>query len=460
MNISELKDKKVAILGFGEEGQSTAQFLENHGIRFSVFDVRHEDQLDQEKIEYFRKKGVNFRFDSYPDDFSAFDLVVRSPGVSVLSAVIEKIKKRGIEVTSAIKIFFDLCPCPIIGVTGTKGKSTTSTLIYEMLKKGGIDAFLGGNIGTTPLEFLDELKSDSKVVLELSSFQLQDLHKSPQIGVVLMVTSEHLDYHRDTNEYIEAKRNILRFQTSYDFAILNRDYPASNESDIHTGARIYKVSREGSVDQGCFVRDDFIWLRMEQHEQKVMPVKDVLLPGKHNLENVCAAVMAARLSGVQLSNIISVLEGFKGLPHRLEFVGEHHGIRFFNDSLATIPAAAIEGIEALGDDVETIIAGGHDRGSDYTELGSFISSSKIKTLILFPSTGERIWNAVCEAVPNESLRPKKYDANSMKEAVIAAYENTDSGKICLMSPGSASFGMFENYKDRGDQFKKEVEKLQ
>lgn len=459
MNLPQFKDKKFAILGFGEEGQSTAKFLEGIGVEFSVFDVRREDQLDSKKIKEFRKKGIKFKFDSYPEDFSSFDEVIRSPGISSLSAVIEKIKKQGVKVTSGTKIFFDLCPCPIIGVTGTKGKSTTSTLIYEMLKKQGVDVYLGGNIGTPPLDFFNALKSDSRVVLELSSFQLQDLTKSPQIAVVLMVTSEHLDYHRDLKEYIEAKRNILRHQSPSDFAIVNRDYPASNESDIVTPGQVYYVSRERGVDRGSYIRDGFVCIKTSSDEEKVIATADILIPGLHNLENVCAATLATYLSGVQISNIERVLKEFPGLPHRLEFVGEHHGIRFYNDSLATIPAATIEGAGALGGDVETLIAGGHDRGSDYSELGQFISNSKIRTLILFPPTGERIWEAVCQILPNEKLRPRKIDASSMKEAVLAAYEHTSPHKICLMSPGAASFGIFKNYKVRGDQFKKNVLEL-
>ncbi len=455
----DFKNKKIIILGFGTEGESVVAFLLTKETKILVADVRDQEHFDPEKIEAFKEKGVEFNFGSYPEDLSGFDLAIRSPGISMASVIIEKIKSQGIEISSSTKIFFDLCPCKIVGVTGTKGKSTTSTLIYEMLKKEGMDVYLGGNVGNPPLDFLNSLKPDSKVVLELSSFQLQDLHKSPQIAVFLMVTSEHLDYHKDMAEYVDAKRNIVRFQTKEDFAILNRDFPASNESDVLTEGKIYFVSREQSVSQGCFVRDDSIILKMGEREEEIMSTKDVLLAGRHNLENACAAILASTIAGSRMQAIITVLKTFKGLPHRLEFVGEHHGIKFYNDSLATIPEATIEGLESLGEDVETLIAGGHDRGLDYDELGKFISNSKLKTLILFSPTGEKIWGALCAALPNENLRPKKYNVASMKEAVLIAYEQTDSNKICLMSPGSASFGTFKNYKDRGDQFKAQVEAL-
>ena len=459
MKKEDLKNKNVAVLGFGVEGESIARFLLENGSRIFIIDVRREDKFDPSKIAEFKKQNVEFQFDSYPEDFLKFDIVLRSPGISSMSAVIERIKKQGVEVSSSTKIFFDLCPCKIIGVTGTKGKSTTATLIYEMLKSGGIDAYLGGNVGKPPLDFLNDLKIDSKVVLELSSFQLQDLSKSPQIAVFLMTTSEHLDYHRDITEYIDAKRNILRYQGPDDFAILNKDYPASNESDVHTEGQLYFVSRKQQVEQGCFVRDDHTWLKIGVREEQIMPTSDVLLAGKHNLENVCAAILAATITGAQRQAIISVLKNFRGLEHRLEFVAEHHGIKFYNDSLATIPEAVIEGIEALGENVETLITGGYDRGLDYSELGNYLSNSRVRNLILFPSTGEKIWQALCDSMPNENTRPRKFDVNSMKEAVTAAYEHTNPGKICLMSPGASSFNLFKNYKERGNQFKKEVNSL-
>jgi len=275
------KDKKIAVIGAGIEGLASEKFFKAHGAEVTLLD---------------QKDGKE-----YLDNLEKFDLVVRSPGVKpILLKHLDKSK-----ITSQTKIFFELCPCKIIGVTGTKGKGTTASLIYEMLKKQGLDVYLGGNIGNPPLDFLDKLKKDSIAVLELSSFQLQDLDKSPHIAVVLMVTSEHLDYHKDTTEYVNAKRNILRFQSKDDFAIVNKDYPASNESDIYTEGQIYKVSRESFVDQGCFVRKGKIVLRQKSTqapsskyrakniESEIISTKDILLPGEHNWENVCAAVMAA-----------------------------------------------------------------------------------------------------------------------------------------------------------------------
>ena len=429
MTIKELKKyKRILIIGYGVEGKATHAFLKKHcpDAEVGIADIKDgEGYLDKQK---------------------EYGLAIKSPGVrpSLIT----------IPYTTATNIFLANCTGKVIGVTGTKGKSTTATLIYEMLMKAGRDAYLGGNIGRPALEFLDNLTSHSISVLEFSSFQLQDIKKSPHIAVVLMIVPEHLDYHKDVAEYISAKRNILRFQMKDDFAVLNRDYPAANESDVHTEGKVFYVSRERETDNGCYVFGGKIIVRRDGKDTEIVKTADIKVRGQHNLENVCAAVMAARLAGVSVQHIASVLKTFRGLPHRLEYVGEKQGIQFYNDSLATIPEAAIEAIEAFDGQVDTLIAGGHDRGLDYSVLGWYLAKSSIRTLILFPPSGERIWQAVAAASIEKQL--KKYDVTSMHQAVVCALDETAPGKICLLSPASASFGIFKDYKDRGEQFKKEV----
>jgi UDP-N-acetylmuramoylalanine--D-glutamate ligase len=436
MTISELKKhKKILIIGYGVEGKSVEAFLKKHcpDVEIAIAD---------------KKDG-----DDYLDKQKEYDLAIKSPGI--------RPELVTIPYTTATNIFFSNYQGKSIAVTGTKGKSTTSSLIYEMLKKQGLDAYLGGNIGKPPIDFMDKLNDQSWTVLELSSFQLQDIKKSPNIAVMLMISSEHLDYHKDQYEYIEAKRNLMRFQNPSDFAVINRDYPTSNESDVLTEAKVFYVSRERETTGGCYVKEDKIMLRAKglgQTDEEIIKIKDILLLGKHNLENVCAAVMAADLAGVKKEAIVAVLKTFSGLPHRLEYVGEKFGIQFYNDSLSTIPEAAIEGIEAFDDRVETLIAGGFDRGLDYKILGEYLAKSKVQNLILFSPSGERIWEEVVKAGGAEKL--KKLDASSMHQAVMLASEETTSGKICLLSPAAASFGTFKDYKDRGEQFKKEVETLE
>ncbi len=429
MKLQDLKNKKVLIVGRGIEGSAALRYIKKH------FPTNIIDAVDQ-------KDG-----DSYLDKQNEYDIAIKSPGVK--SSLLK------IPYTTAINIFLENTKGKVIGVTGTKGKSTTSTIIFKMLKKQGINAYLGGNIGQSPLDFMDTLNDQSWTVLELSSFQLQDLKKSPHIAVLLMIVPEHLDYHKSIENYVNAKRNILRFQTTSDFAVINRDFLTTNESDLETSGRIFQVSRERECDEGCFVRNKAIWIRKDQKEVEIIKTSEIRLIGEHNWENICAAAMTVFLIGVSKENIASVLKTFRGLEHRLEFVREVGNIRFFNDSLATIPQATIEALDAL-EETGTLITGGFDRGLDYKELGLKIAESGVKTLILFPTTGKKIWKAVCDSGKN---LPEKFEVNSMERAVRIAFSETSSGKICLLSPASSSFNLFKNYKDRGNQFKEEVKKL-
>lgn len=441
--MQKFKDKNIAVLGMGIEGESSAEFLRNHGANVTELDYK----TDKDYLENLEK----------------FDMIVRSPGIKRnLSQLIEA-EKKGVIITSQTKLFFDLCPCPIIGVTGTKGKGTTSALIFEMLKIQGFDTYLGGNIGMPPFTFLDKLTTQSKVVLEMSSFQLQDLTKSPHIGVVLMVTQEHLapdkkdspdqNFHTDVYEYVDSKRNIIRFQSNTDFAVINRDYLASNESDIHTDGKVFHVSREQKVNQGAYVKNNAVFLRFNEKEQKIIDGKDVLLRGGHNLENVCAAVMASVLSGVSVKNIVSVLTSFRGLEHRLQFIGQVNGVEYFDDSFSTTPETAIAAIQAFTEP-EILIIGGAHKGSDFTELGRVISEShNIKAII---GIGLE-WNRIKPHIPYTKYNIQVIEGcKNMQEIVRSASKIASPGDVVLLSPACSSFDMFKNYKDRGEQFKREV----
>lgn len=462
-----IKGKRVAVIGAGVEGLSSKQWLEKHGATVTLLD---------------KKDGEDYLKNLYQ-----YDLVVRSPGVR-LQTIEQALGTHKVEITSQTKLFFDLCSAKIIGVTGTKGKGTTSSLIYEMLKSSGLNVYLGGNIGKPPLEFLDTLSAHHVVVLELSSFQLIDLQKSPHIAVMLMTTSEHLDYHKDVYEYIDAKRNMLRYQTASDYAIVNRDYPASNESDIYSQGKVYYISRErDAVEQGCYVKDNAVWVRRDKGDtgdpsassgqaqaEKIVDTSEILLPGKHNLENVCAAVMAAILAGVSKENIASVLKTFKGLEHRLELVGEVNGVRYYDDSFSTTPETAIAAIQAF-QQPEILILGGSSKGSDFSELGRVIYKAKnIRAIIGIGAEWERIKERIqlvyssSEERSDESRSSSRQartiplmieDAENMKQVVVAASRVAQKGDVVLLSPACASFGMFTNYKERGEQFKKEVESL-
>ncbi len=424
-----LKDKKIAVIGEGVEGLSSKKYLESKGAIVTILD---------------KKQG-----DDYLQNLNEYDLVIRSPGIKL--ELLKDVSQE--KITSQTKLFFDLSPAKIIGVTGTKGKGTTSSLIYEMLRKEGFDAYLGGNIGVSPFEFLDKLNVHSVVVLELSSFQLIDLEKSPNIAVMLMTTSEHLDWHKSQEEYLTAKRNILRFQKEEDIAIINKDYLASRESDVETNGQVYYISREEEVNRGCFVKENAVWMRTGDLEEKVINTQEVLIPGAHNLENVCASALASFLAGVQIHNITQVLKTFKGLEHRLELITTIKGVRYFDDSFSTTPETAIAAINAFNNP-EILILGGSSKNSDFKVLGEAISNAtNIKAIIGIGIEWPRIKAEIKE--PRSEIYFIE-GADSMEKIVVAVSKLAVDGDVVLLSPACASFDMFKNYKERGEQFKREV----
>ena len=432
----DFKNKKIAVVGEGLEGKSAVVFLEKQG---AIVEIRDKTQSE-----------------GYLKDLDKFDLVVRSPGIRLSDIIIQNSKFIIQKVTSQTKLFFDLCPAPIIGVTGTKGKGTTSSLIYEILKADGRDVYLGGNIGIPPLDFLEKLTSESWVVLELSSFQLADLTKSPHIAVMLMTTSEHLDYHKNVEEYVDAKRNILTHQMENDFAIVNRDYPPSNESDILTNGKIYYVSREREVEEGCFALGNQVILRTNGNSIPLIDTRELLLRGEHNQENVCAATIAAYLAGVKVGTIIKTLQSFKGLEHRLELVGKINGVEYYNDSFSTVPETAIAAIKSF-QNPEILLLGGSSKQSNFEELGKVIGESEnIKAII---QIGEE-WNRIKAEI--KTVRPETLiieGAKNMEQVITAASKLAVPGDVVILSPAAASFDKFKNYKDRGNQFKEEVKRL-
>lgn len=459
--MSNWKGKQVAVLGLGVEGIASVRYLSEKGADVVVLDEREEKDVDHSLITEAESLDAELVFGPKSmDNLGQYGTIVRSPGVHSLRKELQEAKAKGSKIVSLTQLFLHECQCRVIGVTGTKGKGTTSTLIYEMLQKSGFDAYIGGNIGKPPLEFLSKLTPQSVMVLELSSFQLQDITISPHIAVMLMIVPEHLNYHTDMTEYIDAKRNILRFQTKDDFAVLNRDYLPTNESDIHTDGKVFFVSRErAGVTQGCFVKDSAIWIRMEGTEWKIIDVDKVKLPGKHNLENACAAAMAATLAGVEKEAIMAVLSTFAGLEHRLELVREVNGVKYYDDSFSTTPETAIAAIEAFNEP-EIVILGGSSKESDFRELGKVIAEAKnIKAIIGIGVEWENIKKNIGQSAKGKAKLLMIEGAKDMKTVVQAAAKVAISGDVVLLSPACASFDMFKSYKDRGEQFKREVKAL-
>jgi len=441
-----LPKKKVAVLGLGLEGQDLCQFLLKRRAKITVFDQKTASELG---VVYKKLKlqGVKFKLgkDYLKESLTGWDFIFRSPGFYRFLPEIIEAEKKGVFVSSAAKLFFALSPARIIGVTGTKGKGTTASLIYQILKEDGRDVHLGGNIGQPMLSLLPKLKSTSTVVLELSSFQLMDFDQSPHIAVVLFITSEHLDYHKNKDEYIRAKANIVHHQKKGDFAILNADDSTSSSFASLTPAKIFCFSRKKKIN-GTYVLRSKIYL----FDKIVGQTENLQLRGKHNWENVSAAILAASLVGAELKAIKKAVFSFTGLEHRLEPVRKFKGVEFYNDSFSTTPETAIAAIRAFDEPI-ILIAGGSEKGSDFTQLGKEISQSSVKTLILIGEMAGRIKKACQKAKFKGQIidQPK-----NMKEIVKLAFQKAKPGDVILLSPACASFDMFKDYKDRGEQFKK------
>lgn len=452
MEASYFKNKKVAILGFGLEGKDAAQFLLEKGAEITILDRKEEKDLDFSTINKSKIKiicGENYLRNGLVN----YDYVFRSPGVYRFIPEIVEAEKKGVMITSDIKLFFDLCPGKIIGVTGTKGKGTTSSLVYQILKKSGYKAYLAGNIGTPPLELLPKLNEDSWLVLELSSFQLINLTRSPYIAVVLNITTDHLDWHKDRNEYIDAKKNILKYQKPYDYAVINYDYATPKSFVKFTKGEVFYFSKKDKV-KGCFIRNKKIYLSDKSEEIKIGETEDLLLKGEHNWENICAAICASRIAGANIKSIKNTVFSFRGLEHRLELVGKYKGISFYNDSFSTNPQTTIAAVNAFTEPI-TLILGGYDKGLDYDEMGEIISKKKnVINIILIGDTALKIKNSLLKARFKGNII--EMDKKSMKDIVKICIQNTLKEGVVLLSPASASFDMFKDCKERGKLFKKEV----
>ncbi len=450
------KGKKILIAGFETEGKATFEFLKKNGVKADIADRLDGDEFYKRHPEIKQEDDKVILGDNYLDCVSDYEVIFRTPGLSLLTPKLLEAKEKGIEITSQVKLFMELCPCQTIGVTGTKGKGTTATLIYEILKESDKDAYLGGNIGVPAISFFEELSEDSVVILELSSFQLMDLDRSPNIAVVLNITQDHLDYHESREEYVEAKKPIVKYQKAEDCAVINVDYDTSRAFRDETKARIFEISTNQAVEKGCYInKKDEIMLRMEDTEEKIASFSELELRGRHNLENVCAAVAASYIAGADLTLIKKTVKGFKGLEHRLELVAEVNGVKYYNDSFATTPETTIAAINAFHEPI-ILISGGSEKGSDYAEMGKIIAE-KVKTAFLIGDTSGKIKKKITDVNPQAEIQEGFTD---MDDLVMRASKQTEAGDVVILSPGCASFGLFDNYKQRGELFREAVKKLE
>jgi UDP-N-acetylmuramoylalanine--D-glutamate ligase len=449
-----IKNKKIAIIGFAKEGVAAANYLSPFN-RITIFDVKEKEKIDPVFLNTLNNsKQIGFFLKgSAPKDHN-YDLIVRSPGIRPDDKFIESLKSKGTIITTGTKIFFDQCPAKIVGVTGTKGKGTTSTLIYEMLKTASNNVFIAGNIGTPALEILPKLNGKSIVILELSSFQLLDLEKSPHVAVVLMTTTEHLDWHTNNAEYVQAKCNITKYQTLRDFAVVNADYRNSVQIGKKSRGKVFYFSTKSKANGAYLQKDQLI---SEIKERESIDTKSILIPGAHNYQNVMAAMCAAQILGVSISDIKKVVSTFKGLKHRLQLVRVVNNVSFYNDSFSTTPETAIAAINAF-QNPKIVILGGSTKHSDFSELAKAIVDGKnIKAIILIGQESGRLMTTIKKSGVFQGKILQ--GAKDMSQIIADAFSEAESGDVVILSPACASFDMFKNYQDRGDQFIVEVNKL-
>lgn len=429
---------KVAIVGFDTEGKVSYEFCKARGDEVTICD---------QKVDIEIPEGAATQLgEGYLDNLDQFDLIIRTPGLHP-AKILAKNPDVQNAISSQLNLFFENCPTKnVIGITGTKGKGTTSTLVAEILKAAGKDVFLGGNIGIPPLSFLDQLTPDSWVVLELSSFQLIDCKYSPHIATVLMVEPEHLDWHEDFEEYIAAKQQLFIHQNSSDIAI----YYAKNENSLSIAD-----ASEGTLipyfeNPGATVENDSIVI----DGQSICRTDELKLLGKHNWQNVCAAVTTAWQVTQDVSAYKQVFTSFSGLPYRLEFVREVNGVSYYNDSFGTTPATAIVAIEAFTQP-KVIILGGSDKGVIFEELARVVASNSVRGVVAIGKMGSVIATELQKCDYNNIIEGGK----TMPEIVAQAAQTAQPGDVVLLSTACASFDMFKDYKDRGQQFNEAVQAL-
>lgn len=442
-----LRGKKIAVLGLGVSNRPLVRLLLEYGCDVTGCDKTPRDKLDQEVLD-LEALGCKLSLgESYLDGVEA-DVLFRTPGMHPMNPAICALRDRGAQVTSEMEVFFEVCPSHTIAVTGSDGKTTTTTLISEMLKAAGKTVWLGGNIGTPLLPLVRDMKEEDFAVVELSSFQLMDMERSPQRALITNLAPNHLDIHKDMEEYVQAKKNIFRFQDQNGLLILNADNDYT--SQFQGNGRTEFFSRQGKahvcIENGVICRDG----------EQVLPVEDILIPGVHNVENYMGAI--AMVEDLVPDEVIrKVAKTFGGVEHRIELVRIKDGVRFYNDSIASSPSRTIAGLRSFHEKV-ILIAGGYDKHIPYDVLGPEICAH-VKKLYLGGATGPKIRAAVenCSAYDPNAL--EIHDCGTFDPAVRAAAASAEPGDVVLMSPASAAFDQFKNFMVRGEHYKKLVKEL-
>ena len=449
-----IKYRKVAVIGLGVSNIPLIDYLYIHKANVTVFDNRTIDELPQDIITKITNYGFAFSFgEKSLNKLHNFDLIFRSPSCLPTKPELEAESQRGAIITTEIELLMKMCPSKIIGITGSDGKTTTTSLVNSILQKAGYKTFLGGNIGTPLFTKLDEMTPEDIVVLELSSFQLMGMEISPQIAAITNITPNHLNIHKDYEEYIEAKKNIFKNQDENGILVLNYDNEITKNCSKEANGKVVFFSSKEKLDNGYIVDDDIVKECNDKIRKHIIATDDIILRGKHNLENIATA-LAITSTLVDIDVAIEAIKEFKPVPHRIEFVKEIDGVKWYNDSASSSPTRTLSGINAFKEDI-VLIAGGYDKNLDYTPLAKPILQ-KVKTLILIGQTANKIFDAVKNEMDEQNKEVKIYMADSLEQAVEIAKKHAQPNQVVLFSPASASFDMFKDFADRGNRFKKIV----
>lgn len=452
-----INEKNIAIIGMGVSNIPLLDYLYEHHAKVTAFDQKDITNISEEAIQKINEHGFKLiTGENALDQLNGFDIIFRSPSCRPDIPQIIKELERGAILTSEIEMVLKLAPCKVIGITGTEGKTTTTSIINAIIKKSGKKCFLGGNIGKPIFTQIKDICKDDIVVLELSSFQLMDIDVSPQISVVTNIYPDHLNVHKSYEEYREMKKNIFRYQDSSGICILNYDNEFTKKFAKQVEGKAIFFSSKEKIENGYIYdkTDETIKYCEDGVRRHVIKKEDIKLRGIHNYENICAA-LAATSSIVDIDTAIQAIKEFNGVEHRLEFVRELNGVKWYNDSIGTSPASTIAGLKSFEEDI-ILLAGGSDKGLDYTEVGEAIAQ-KVKILILTGPTSEKIEKATKQALTGKHI--DIYYTTNMQESVNLANEVAQKGDVVLLSPASASFDLYQNFAERGNKFKEFVNTL-
>lgn len=452
-----IRFRKVAIVGLGVSNLPLMEYLYEKKANVTVFDERDIDSISKDIMDKITTYGFGFHFgEDALKHLKGFNVIFRSPSCLPTRKELVDEANNGAIVTTEVELLMKMCPCKIVGVTGSDGKTTTTSLINAILKKAGYNTFLGGNIGTPLFTKLLDMKPEDILVLELSSFQLMGMEISPDIAVITNITPNHLNIHKDYEEYIEAKKNIFKYQDEKGVLVLNYDNEITRNCEKEANGKVIFFSSKNKLDNGYIVDEDVIKECEDKIRKHILNVEDVILRGNHNYQNIATAI-AATSSLVDMDIAVDAIKEFKPVEHRIEFIRELDGVKWYNDSASSSPSRTLSGINAFKEDI-ILIAGGYDKNLDYTPLAKPIIE-KVKSLILIGQTSGKIFDAVKLELEKENKEIDIHMCESLEETIKLAKKVAKPGQVVLFSPASASFDMFKNFADRGNQFKELVKKI-